>query len=82
MFMSQSYLRTSRMFHLDNPQTGNRGWYFEVRDGQPRGPYVSLALASMALRTYLYGLEKSSPDRERAAVALEKSSSRQETIAP
>ena len=67
--MNHKYIRVNRMFHLDKPQTGNRGWYFEVRDGQPRGPYVSLALASMALRTYLYGLEKSQPDRERVVEA-------------
>jgi hypothetical protein len=67
--MNHKYIRVNRMFHLDKPQTGNRGWYFEVRDGLPRGPYASLALASMALRTYLYGLEKSQPDRERVVEA-------------
>lgn len=69
MFMKQTYLRSNRMFYLDNLQTGMRGWYFEVRDDQPRGPYVSLALASMALRVYLSVLEQSQPWRERAVEA-------------
>lgn len=58
MFMKQSYLRVNRMFHLDNPQTGYRGWYFEVRDDSPRGPYASLKLADIALEMYLNGVAK------------------------
>ncbi len=56
--MNQEYRRANRMFHLDYPTTGNRGWYFEVRDGQPRGAYASLKLAGMALQVYLSRLEK------------------------
>lgn len=56
--MGKTYLRVNRMFHVDNPQTGYRGWYFEVRDDQPQGPYPSLKLAGIALQSYLNGLAK------------------------
>lgn len=68
MFMKQSYLRVNRMFHLDNPHTGYRGWYFEVRDGSPRGPYASLKLADIALEMYLNSVAKTQDSGPRRAI--------------
>lgn len=65
--MNREYRRVNRMFHLDPPNTDSRGWYFEIRDGLPRGPYRSLALAGMALEAYLSRLENTQhSDRSRA----------------
>lgn len=53
MTMSCSYFHVNRVFHVDAPQDNCGGWYFEVRDGTPHGPYASRALAEMALEGYL-----------------------------
>lgn len=63
MSVKPSYLRANRMFHLDDPQSNCQGWYFEIRDGKPRGSYITLGLAYMALRLYLREVEKTQLSR-------------------
>lgn len=55
--MTRSYFHTNRLFHMDSPQGGGRGWYFEVREGTPRGPYATRELAGMALGAYVGRLQ-------------------------
>lgn len=51
--MKRAYFHSNRFFYADSPQGGGRGWYFEVREGAPRGPYASRELAGMALGAYV-----------------------------
>lgn len=53
--MTRSYFHVNRVFHVDTPQDNRGGWYFEVRDGPPHGPYAFQVLAEMALAAYLGG---------------------------
>ena len=51
--MTRSYFHVNRVFHVDTPKDNRAGWYFEVRDGPPHGPYAFRVLAEMALAGYL-----------------------------
>ncbi|MFZ5619704.1 MAG: DUF6316 family protein [Pseudomonadota bacterium] len=53
--MSRSRFRDQRVFHVDIPGGEAGGWYFEVREGSPRGPYATRRLAELALADYLGG---------------------------
>jgi len=57
--MSQSRFRDQRVFHVDDPAGAAAGWYFEVREGPPHGPYRTRELADAALADYLDGRERS-----------------------
>ena len=49
--MTRSYFHTNRLFHLYSPQGGGRGWYFEVREGAPRGSPIEDRPPAKAVRT-------------------------------
>ncbi len=59
--MANSYFPVNRMFHVETPRDTRGGWYFEVRGGQPHGPYASRALAGTALELYLDALARTHP---------------------
>lgn len=42
-----------RMFHVDDPRGSAGGWYFEIRESAPRGPFASPVLATISLTDYL-----------------------------
>ncbi len=54
--MSRARFRDDRVFHVDDPWGEVAGWYFEVREGQPCGPFASRRLAESALTDYLGGV--------------------------
>lgn len=61
--MNRTRYRGSRVFHVDEPRGSRGGWYVEVRDGAPRGPYATRGLAERALAEYTGGSPESSPAR-------------------
>lgn len=69
--MSRAQFRDQRVFHVDSPAGGAGGWYFEVREGLPRGPYATRSLAEEALADYLEELNASSRSREADAAGAE-----------
>ncbi len=62
--MTRSRFRDQRVFHVDDPAGQAGGWYFEVRDGPPRGPYATQGLAGRALADFLEGREASPRPRD------------------
>ena len=58
--MNRSRFRDQRVFHIDDPAGEAAGWYFEVREGPPPGPYLTRQLAAAALADYLNERERSS----------------------
>lgn len=58
--MNRSRFRDQRVFHVDDPAGEAGGWYFEVREGPPHGPYLTRQLAAAALADYLNERERSS----------------------
>lgn len=53
--MSRADFRNHRVFYVGDPIGQTDGWYFEVRDGDPRGPYATRSMAEQALADYLGG---------------------------
>lgn len=74
--MSRSYFHVHRVFHVDTRQGNHGGWYFEVRDGLPHGPYGSRMLAEIALEGYLDDMKSNIHTRDEqgheAAIARRK----------
>lgn len=62
--MSQARFRDQRVFHVDDTAGEADGWYFEVREGLPHGPYATRSLAEEALADYLEELNISSRPRD------------------
>jgi hypothetical protein len=60
--MNRSIYRGGRVFHVDDPRGDRGGWYFEVRDADPRGPFATRRLAEVALAESLSRM----PDRPRS----------------
>ncbi|MCG2599680.1 MAG: DUF6316 family protein [Achromobacter sp.] len=58
--MSRSRFRDQRVFHIYDPAGEAAGWYFEVREGPPHGPYRTRELAVAALADYLNEHKQSS----------------------
>lgn len=50
--MSRTRFHGNRAFHVDEPQGNHGGWYVEIRDGVPRGPFAMRELAERALAEY------------------------------
>ena len=62
--MSRSRFRDQRVFHIDDPAGEAAGWYFEVREGSPHGPYLTRRLAEQALADFLDGPDAFSHPRD------------------
>lgn len=53
--MTKAHFHTDRLFYQTNEDGALAGWYFETREGTPRGPFTSREEARMALDAYLAG---------------------------
>lgn len=69
--MSRSRFRDQRVFHVDDPAGDAGGWYFEVRDGPPQGPYLTRDLAEHALTEYTGEVSEAQEDEAEQPVARE-----------
>lgn len=47
-----------RIFHVDDPNGKAAGWYIEVRDDYPQGPFLSRRMAEVMLVHYIGALQK------------------------
>lgn len=61
--MNRARFRDHRVFHVEDPAGQAGGWYFEVREGPPHGPFVTRILAEQALMDYLDGAQEADHPR-------------------
>lgn len=69
--MNRARFRDGRVFHVDEPHGEAGGWYFEVRDGPPQGPYLTRDLAEHALTEYTGEVSEAQEDEAEQPVARE-----------
>lgn len=61
--VSQTKFRDHRLFHVDDPNGKAAGWYFEVRNGSPQGPFATRRFAEIVLAHYIDAARKIHPSR-------------------
>ena len=51
--MTKMHFHPDRLFHQASEDGALAGWYFETREGTPRGPFSSREIARAALDDYI-----------------------------